>query len=102
MRNKKLNIFNPLRVEHPLSGNFIYLFGFLKSLGHGAPRLWALNEDYRMKHLSKAEIAIIKARILRGDKYSEIASDYRINQGRISDLKFGRIYREIDAADLAL
>jgi hypothetical protein len=44
-----------------------------------------------MKHLSKAEIAVIKARILRGDLYVDIASDYRINQGRIADLKFGRI-----------
>lgn len=53
-----------------------------------------------MKHLSKAEIAIIKARILRGDKYSDIASDYRINQGRIADLKFGRIFRDVVPADL--
>lgn len=51
-----------------------------------------------MKHLSKAEIAVIKARILRGDKYHEIASDYRINQGRIADLKFGRIFPEIKPA----
>lgn len=48
-----------------------------------------------MKHLSAAEIAVIKARILRGDKYHEIACDYRINQGRIADLKFGRIFAEI-------
>ena len=53
-----------------------------------------------MKHLSNAEIAIIKARILRGDKYVDIASDYRINQGRIADLKFGRIFRAILPADI--
>lgn len=53
-----------------------------------------------MKHLSKSEIAVIKGRILRGDKYSEIASDYRINQGRIADLKFGRIHKEVQPADL--
>jgi hypothetical protein len=53
-----------------------------------------------MKHLSKLEIAVIKARILRGDRYSEIASDYRINQGRLSDLKYGKIFPEIDAAQL--
>jgi hypothetical protein len=41
--------------------------------------------------LPDEDIAQIKARILRGDKYSDIASDYRINQGRIADLKFGRI-----------
>jgi hypothetical protein len=54
-----------------------------------------------MKHLSKAEIAIIKARLSRGDKYAEIASDYRINQGRLADLKYGRIHREIPAADIS-
>jgi hypothetical protein len=54
-----------------------------------------------MKHLSKAEIAIIKARIIRGDLYVNIASDYRINQGRIADLKFGRIYANIEPADIS-
>lgn len=54
-----------------------------------------------MKHLSRAEIAVIKGRIRRGDRYVEIASDYRINQGRIADLKYGRIYPEVEAADLA-
>jgi hypothetical protein len=54
-----------------------------------------------MKHLSKAEIGIIKARIIRGDKYVEIASDYRINQGRIADLKFGRMHKDVEPADLS-
>ena len=53
-----------------------------------------------MKGLSDADIAIIKGRINRGDKYSDIASDYRLNQGRIADLKFGRIRPDIAAADL--
>ena len=57
--------------------------------------------EWIMKNLSKAEIAIIKARILRGDQYVEIASDYRINQGRIADLKFGRLYPEIRPAYLS-
>lgn len=48
-----------------------------------------------MKHLSLLDIAVIKARILRGDKYVDIASDYRINQGRIADLKFGRIFSDV-------
>jgi hypothetical protein len=56
--------------------------------------------EVRMKHLSKAEIAVIKARIRRGDKYVDIASDYRINQGRIADLKFGRIHEDVPPADL--
>jgi hypothetical protein len=54
-----------------------------------------------MKHLSKIEIAVIKARILRGDRYVEIASDYRINQGRIADLKYGRIHADVKPADLS-
>jgi len=54
-----------------------------------------------MRQLSTAEIAIIKARILRGDKYVDIASDYRINQGRIADLKFGRLHPDVSAANLA-
>ena len=53
-----------------------------------------------MKHLALAEIAVIKARILRGDRYAEIAADYRINQGRIADLKFGRIFRDVEPAEL--
>lgn len=53
-----------------------------------------------IKDLSDQDIATIKGRILRGDKYSDIASDYRINQGRIADLKFGRIRPDISAANL--
>lgn len=63
--------------------------------------LFNRNCEERMKHLSKVEISVIKARIKRGDKYSEIASDYRINQGRIADLKFERIHADVPAADLA-
>ncbi len=51
-----------------------------------------------IKDLSEQDIANIKARIVRGDKYSEIASDYRLNQGRIADLKFGRIRSHVRAA----
>jgi len=54
-----------------------------------------------MKNLSKVEISVIKARIVRGDKYSEIAADYRINQGRLADLKFGRIHKDVPPADLS-
>jgi hypothetical protein len=32
---------------------------------------------------------------------SEIASDYRINQGRIADLKFGRIFPDVEPADIS-
>jgi len=53
-----------------------------------------------MKHLSVVEISVINARIARGDKYSEIAAEYRINQGRLSDLKYGRIHTNVRAAQL--
>ncbi len=52
------------------------------------------------KELYEAEIAVIKARIIRGDRYSDIASDYRINQGRLSDLKHGKIFGDIEPAKL--
>ena len=54
----------------------------------------------RIRELSDADIALIKARIMKGDKYSEIASDYRLNQGRIADIKFGRIRPHIKPAKL--
>jgi hypothetical protein len=53
------------------------------------------------KDLSSAEIAIIKARILRGDKYQDIAADFRLNLGRIANLKSGKIYPHVPPADLS-
>lgn len=53
-----------------------------------------------MNFLSKVEISVIKARILRGDKYSDIAADYRVNIGRLSDLKYGRIFKDVSPANL--
>jgi hypothetical protein len=53
----------------------------------------------QLNDLSAEQISVIKARIVRGDKYSEIASDYRLNQGRIADLKFGRRFADIVPAD---
>jgi hypothetical protein len=53
-----------------------------------------------LRDLTAEQIAKIKARIIRGDKYSDIASDYRLNQGRIADLKFGRSYPDIRPARL--
>ncbi|KRQ94384.1 hypothetical protein CP49_36930 [Bradyrhizobium valentinum] len=58
------------------------------------------DRSHETKHLSKAEIAIVKARILRGDRYVDIASDYRLNQGRLADLKFGRIHADVEPANL--
>jgi hypothetical protein len=53
-----------------------------------------------VKDLTDQDIAIIKARIQRGEKYADIASDYRLNQGRIADFKFGRIRPDIAPANL--
>ena len=53
-----------------------------------------------MKHLSLEEIAVIKARIQRGDRYSDIAADYRVNIGRLSELKYGKIFPNVVAAQL--
>jgi hypothetical protein len=55
----------------------------------------------KLSELSDQDVAIIKARINRGDEYAEIAADYRLNQGRIADLKFGRRRSEVKAAKLA-
>ena len=52
-----------------------------------------------LRELTTSQVAVIKARINRGDKYSEIASDYRLNQGRIADIKFGRAYPEVKPAE---
>jgi len=54
-----------------------------------------------IKELSDEDIAIIKARIGHGEKYSDIASDYRLNQGRIADLKFGRVRPDVKPAKLS-
>lgn len=48
-----------------------------------------------IRDLTDQDISVIKGRALRGDKYSDIASDYRLNQGRIADIKFGRIRPDI-------
>jgi hypothetical protein len=77
-----------------------YRVACISAFQNGAVLVFKIVRRKRMKHLSRAEIAIIKARILRGDRYSDIASDYRINQGRIADLKFGRIFRDVQPADL--
>jgi len=52
-----------------------------------------------LRELTTTQVATIKARINRGEKYSEIAADYRLNQGRIADIKFGRAYPEVKPAE---
>ncbi|WP_441252196.1 hypothetical protein AB8A28_11395 [Tardiphaga sp. 71_E8_N1_1] len=52
-----------------------------------------------LRDLTVTEVAIIKSRINRGDKYSDIAADYRLNQGRIADIKFGRAFPSVKPAE---
>ncbi|MGH1457000.1 MAG: hypothetical protein ACRBDI_09485 [Alphaproteobacteria bacterium] len=53
------------------------------------------------KDLTLEEIATIKGRIIKGDKHQDISADYRLNIGRISDLKYGKIYPQVHPADLS-
>lgn len=45
--------------------------------------------------LTLHEVGIIKARILRGDFQHRIASDYDLNQGRISEIAKGRRFSQV-------
>lgn len=42
------------------------------------------------KHLTAQDIADIKVRLRTGEFQHHIAADYRINQGRISEIKTGK------------
>ena len=53
-----------------------------------------------MIRLSTIEITVIRARILRGDRYHDIAADYRVDQGRLSDVEHGPIFPTIVPARL--
>lgn len=53
-----------------------------------------------MHHLTPRDIAVIKARLLRGDHYHDVAADYRLSHWRLADLKFGRLWPEIAPATL--
>jgi hypothetical protein len=52
-----------------------------------------------VSELSREDVAIIKARIVRGDKQHRIAADYDLNQGRISEIKHGKLFSEVPPAD---
>ncbi len=51
-------------------------------------------------NLTLADVATIKARILRGDFQHRIAADYDLNQGRISEIAKGRRFGQVPAAAL--
>lgn len=48
--------------------------------------------------LSPRDVSDIKARLLRGDLQHLIAADYRINQGRISEIKTGKRFGHVPPA----
>lgn len=54
------------------------------------------NPSYRIK---PADVPIIKKRIREGDFIHRIAADFDVNPGRISEIKTGRRYAEISAAN---
>lgn len=43
-----------------------------------------------VKKLKAADILMIKARLKRGDHQHDIAADYGLNQGRISEINTGK------------
>ena len=42
--------------------------------------------------LTYEEAVEIQIRLIRGEVYSRIAADYDVNQGRVADVKFGRLH----------
>ncbi len=42
--------------------------------------------------LTFEEAVEVQIRLMRGEMYSRIAADYDVNQGRIADVKFGRLH----------
>ena len=42
------------------------------------------------KHLTAQDIAVIKARLRRGEYQHHIAADFGLNQGRISEINTGK------------
>ena len=50
--------------------------------------------------LTADDAAIVKARLLRGDRQSDIAADYRVNGGRISEINTGKKFAGVPIAQL--
>jgi hypothetical protein len=42
--------------------------------------------------LTAKDASIVKARLLRGDRQSDIAADFRVNGGRISEINTGKTF----------
>lgn len=52
----------------------------MKGMRHPSPKL------------SFEDAVIVHLRLMAGDFYSRIAADFDINQGRVADVKFGRLH----------
>jgi len=51
-----------------------------------------------ISELTPEEVAIIKRRLISGELQHEIAADYRINQGRISEINTGQRFAHVPPA----
>lgn len=51
-----------------------------------------------LSKLTLHDVAVIKARINRGDYQHRIAADYDLNQGRISEIAKGKHYNDVPPA----
>lgn len=52
-----------------------------------------------VRDLSPETVAIIKARLRRGDLQHRIGADYDINSGRISEINTGKRFADIEPAE---
>jgi len=53
-----------------------------------------------IKTLTPEQVAIIKARIAKGDYQHRIAADFDLNQGRVSEIATGKRFAEIPPAPM--
>lgn len=51
-----------------------------------------------VRELTKADVALIKRRLIRGELQHRIAADYDINPGRISEINTGQRFSDIPPA----
>ena len=49
--------------------------------------------------ISEADVTVIKKRIREGEFLNRIAADYDVNPGRISEIKSGKRFRDVPAAE---
>ena len=51
-----------------------------------------LNARTPCHRLTFEEAVAVQIRLMRGEMYSRIAADFDVNQGRVADVKFGRLH----------